>query len=202
MTAELGERPGPSTARSPARRLRSLGAWAPAAAWRVDVITPPRKRASRTAFWVPTIVLLAVDLAAFWAAVLLTGTTSWKTLTVLALVLVFFHNAELYRSRLSLSILDDAPAILGRALAAGAAAMVLGGLEDGVAGTARLRTALVFGGLSLVGRELAYCGIRIARRHHRLRQNTLLLGCGTMAGSLAANLLAHPHYGLQPKGFL
>jgi exopolysaccharide biosynthesis polyprenyl glycosylphosphotransferase len=168
----------------------------------VDVITPPRKRASRTAFWIPTIILLVVDIAAFCAAVMLTGTTSLKTLTVLVLVLVLFHDAELYRSRLSLSILDDAPAILGRALAAGAGAMVLGGLGDGVAGTARLRTALVFGALCLVGRELAYSGIRMARRHHRLRQGTLLLGCGTMAGSLAANLLAHPHYGLQPKGLL
>jgi exopolysaccharide biosynthesis polyprenyl glycosylphosphotransferase len=202
VTTDFDDAPAPSTTRYGSGRLHSLGAWSPAGAWHVDVATTSRTRAARTASWLPGMVLLSVDLAAFGAAVLLTGTTNVKTLTVFALVLVFFYNADLYRSRLTLSILDDAPAILGRALAAGAGAMVLGGLEDGVAGTARLRTALVFGGLCLVGREVAYCGIRMARRHHRLRHRTLLLGCGTMAGSLATNLLAHPHYGLEPVGML
>jgi exopolysaccharide biosynthesis polyprenyl glycosylphosphotransferase len=191
----------PTSARYHGRRLHSLGAWGPAAAWHVEAARPAG-RSARAAAWVPGIVLLSVDVVAFGGAVLLTGTTNVKTLTVLALVLVFFTNADLYRSRLTLSILDDGPAILGRALAAGAGAMVLGGLEDGVAGTARLRTALVFGGLCVVGRAVAYYGIRMARRLHRLRHRTLLLGCGTMAGSLATNLLAHPEYGLQPEGML
>jgi exopolysaccharide biosynthesis polyprenyl glycosylphosphotransferase len=192
----------PLITRSPSRRLHSFGAWAPASAWHVDSAAPKRTRSARAASWVPGVVLLAVDAVAFGVAVLLTGTTNPKTLTVLALVLVFFYNGELYRSRLTLSILDDAPSILARALAAGAGAMVLGGLEDGVAGTARLRTALFFGGLCLVGRAVAYWCIRMARSRHWLRQRTVLLGCGTMAGSLATNLLAHPDYGLEPVGML
>jgi exopolysaccharide biosynthesis polyprenyl glycosylphosphotransferase len=192
----------PTGTRNSGRRLHSLGAWTPSGAWHVDTIPPRIPRSARMASWLPGVVLFWVDLAAFVVAVLLTGTTNLKTLTVFALILVFFWNAELYRSRLTLSILDDAPAILGRALAAGAGAMVLGGLEDGVAGTARLRTALVFGGLCLVGRQVAYWNIRVARRHRRLRYRTLLLGCGPMAGSLATNLLAHPEYGLWPKGML
>jgi exopolysaccharide biosynthesis polyprenyl glycosylphosphotransferase len=143
-----------------------------------------------------------VDIAAFVAAALLTGTATLKTLTVLVLILLFFQHADLYRPRLSLSILDDVPAVVGRSLAAGAGAMVLGGLNDGVAGTTRLWTAVVFAGLCLLGRMFAYSGIRAARRRHRLRQRTLLLGAGTLAGSLAGNLLAHPEYGLTPEGML
>jgi exopolysaccharide biosynthesis polyprenyl glycosylphosphotransferase len=162
----------------------------------------PRSRAARLAARVPTAALLLVDVVAFTAAMVLTSTAGWKTLTVLVLVVALFHNADLYRPRLSLSVLDDIPAIVGRSLAAGAAAMVLGGLTDGRAGIARLETALVFGALCLVGRSLAYTAIRGARRRHRLRQRTLLLGAGTLAGSLARNLLAHPEYGVQPVGLL
>lgn len=162
----------------------------------------PPSRASRLARHLPAGLLLAVDGIAFTAAMLLTGTTGLKTLTVLVVVLALFHNADLYRLRLSLSALDDTPAIIGRSLAAGAAAMVLGGLEDGLAGTARLKTALVFGVLSLLGRAVAYWAIRAARRHHRLQQRTLLLGAGTIAGSLSSNLLTHPEYGVKPVGLL
>jgi exopolysaccharide biosynthesis polyprenyl glycosylphosphotransferase len=162
----------------------------------------PHTRASRLAAHAPSALLVAVDVVAFTGAMLLTGTQGYKTLTVLALVVAFFHNADLYRARLNLSVLDDTPAIVGRSLAAGAGAMVLGGLGDGLAGTARLGTALVFGALSLAGRALAYDAIRVTRRRHRLRQRTLLLGAGTLAGSLGRNLLAHPEYGLQPEGLL
>jgi exopolysaccharide biosynthesis polyprenyl glycosylphosphotransferase len=69
-------------------------------------------------------------------------------------------------------------------------------------GSQRLLTCGVFGGLCLVTRGLAYASIRLARRHHKLERRTLLLGCGTVAGSLGANLLAHPEYGLTPVGML
>jgi exopolysaccharide biosynthesis polyprenyl glycosylphosphotransferase len=148
------------------------------------------------------VLLLAVDAGSFALAMVLTGTVDLKTTTVLVLAVALFHSAGLYRARLSLSVLDDAPAIVGRALAAGAGAMVLGGLGDGVAGTARLGTAAAFGVLCLAGRGVAYAALRTARRHQRMQQRTLLLGAGAVAGSLAGNLLAHPEYGLRPEGML
>src|SRR5688500_7597211 len=162
---------------------------------------PRLKRLSaRLVTRVPAILLLPLDTAAFGVAVQLTGTTNVKTFVVLVLVLAFFHNADLYRSRLSLSILDDAPALIGRSLAAGAGAMVLGGLDDGTAGTRRLGTAAVFGVLCFIVRGFAYGAIRLARRRRHLRQRTLILGSGTVAGLLAGNLLDHPEYGLSPEG--
>src|SRR5215213_9165219 len=153
-----------------------------------DLVAAGRRRSRR--LWIPA-VLLSADAAAFAVAMVLTSSPSWKLLAVLTLILALFQTAALYRPRLSLSVLDDAPAIVGRALAAGAAAMVLGGLDDGVAGTARLATSAVFGVFCVVTRVVAYCGIRGARRRGRLQQRTLLLGAGTLAGSLATNLVAH-----------
>src|SRR5215207_8351738 len=160
----------------------------------------PSRGTSRN-LWIPGI-LLTTDLLAFAAAVALLSSPSPKTLGLLVILLTLFHTAGLYRPRLSLSVLDDGPAILGRALAAGAVAMVIGGLDDGVAGTTRLMTCAGFGCLSVVARMVAYGGIRFARRRRHLKQRTLLLGAGTVAGSLGANLLAHPEYGLHPVGML
>ena len=207
MTADVGRGMPPQEGRAFLQRATVLQPEAAdlppgrvVAPW--EVLSHPRRRGSRLALRLPALILPVVDIAAFVAAALLTGTAHLKTLTLLVLILLFFAQADLYRSRLSLSILDDAPAIAGRALAAGAGAMVIGGLDDGTAGTARLGTAVVFAGLCLVGRTVAYGAIRSARRRHLLRQRTLLLGAGSLAGSLAGNLLAHPEYGLTPEGML
>jgi exopolysaccharide biosynthesis polyprenyl glycosylphosphotransferase len=217
MTAELGREPAPvnvhpSPGRPPLRLEPGETGQAPQpstevagrldGAARPEHFTPTPGRSARWHFRIPTMVLLATDVLAFAGAAVLTDTVNPKTLVVLTLIVILFHQAALYRNRLSLSILDDVPTIVGRSLAAGAAVMVLGGLEDGRAGTARLFTAATFSGLCLVGRSAAYSGIRAARRRHRLRQRTLVLGAGTLAGSLAANLLAHPEYGLEPEGML
>jgi exopolysaccharide biosynthesis polyprenyl glycosylphosphotransferase len=162
--------------------------------------TPSTRSIART-LGIPG-VLLGADLAAFAVAVALTSRPSFKTFALLAIIVAIFHAGGLYRPRLSLSVLDDAPQIVGRALAAGAAAMVLGGLDDGVAGTARLATSALFGVLSVVTRLVAYESIRVARRRGRLQQRTLLLGAGAVAGSLASNLMSHPEYGLRPVGML
>jgi exopolysaccharide biosynthesis polyprenyl glycosylphosphotransferase len=207
---DLGEHVAPDTLRthpdsdaSTALRLRPVRftgnrAVDPAGAGRRRV---RRKRAAARHLWIPG-ALLSADLAAFGVAMLLTSRPSLKILAVLVVVLVLFHTAGLYRSRLSLSVLDDAPAIAGRALAAGALAMVLGGLNDGTAGTARLVTCALFGVLALIGRSVTYAAIRSARRRGHLQQSALLVGAGTVAGTLAANLIAHPEYGLRPQGML
>ncbi|SEK37917.1 exopolysaccharide biosynthesis polyprenyl glycosylphosphotransferase [Blastococcus sp. DSM 46786] len=160
-----------------------------------------RKRGRKRRFFIRT-VLVCADLAAFALAMTLTSRPSWKIFVILVLILVLFHAGGLYRPRLSLSVLDDVPDILGRSLAAGALAMVLGGLNDGTAGLARLVTCALFGVLCIVGRAVAYGLIREARRRGRLRQRALILGAGSVSGELAANLAAHPEYGLIPKGML
>ncbi|WP_170182640.1 sugar transferase [Blastococcus colisei] len=166
----------------------------------LGLVAPRRHRALARRLWIPGILLCA-DLVAFAAAMWLISSPSLKTFGVLVVILALFQTAGLYRPRLSLSVLDDAPAIVGRALAAGAAAMVIGGLDDGVVGTTRLLTCAVFAGFTVLTRMVAYSAIRFARRHG-LTRRTLLLGAGAVAGSLATNLAAHPEYGLHPDGML
>jgi exopolysaccharide biosynthesis polyprenyl glycosylphosphotransferase len=160
-----------------------------------------RRRGRKRRFLIRA-VLVCADLVAFALAMALTSRPSWKTFVVLVLILVLFHTGGLYRPRLSLSVLDDLPDILGRALAAGALAMVLGGLNDGRAGIARLVTCALFGVLCILGRTVAYGVIRGARHRGRLRQRALILGAGTVSARLAENLEQHPEYGLVPKGML
>jgi exopolysaccharide biosynthesis polyprenyl glycosylphosphotransferase len=147
-------------------------------------------------------LLLGADLAAFAAAAAFHSTFGLKLVALFAIIVLLFHAGGLYRPRLSVSLLDDGPAIIGRALAAGAAAMVLGGLSDGVAGTARLLTSALFGGFALLTRSVVYGVIRFARRRGRLQQRALLLGAGSVSGLLAECLTRHPEYGLRPLGML
>src|SRR4051812_2658337 len=199
MTSDVRSRPSRRTAadsrhhRGTARRLAPVEPPAPG--------QRASRRSAARSFGVPAL-LLASDVGAFSAAVALTAAPTIKTLLLLLLLLALFCAGDLYRLRVSLQVLDDAASIIGRALAGGAAAMVLGGLDDGVAGIARLRTSATFGLLAVAGRAVVYAAIRIARRHHHLQQRTLLLGAGTFAGSLAADMVAHPEYGLRPVGML
>jgi exopolysaccharide biosynthesis polyprenyl glycosylphosphotransferase len=160
-----------------------------------------RRRGRKRRFLIRT-ALVTADLFAFALAMALTSRPSWKIFVVLVLILVLFHTGGLYRPRLSLSVLDDIPDILGRSLAAGALAMVLGGLNDGTAGLARLVTCALFSAFCILGRTVAYGVIREARRRGRLRQRALILGAGTVSATLAENLEAHPEYGLIVKGML
>jgi exopolysaccharide biosynthesis polyprenyl glycosylphosphotransferase len=160
------------------------------------------RRRSRLRQWKVPALLLGADLATFGVAIALTSRPTLKTFAVLLLILALFQTAGLYRPRFSLSVLDDAPAIVGRSLAAGAAAMVLGGLNDGVVGTYRLLTCAVFGVLSLGARAACYSAIRSARRRGHFEQRALLLGAGTVAARLAEILIDHREYGLRPVGML
>ncbi len=198
MDTETGRGPTPSVARGvqfTGNRVRSASGASSTG------LLARRKRSASRKRWIPAVLLLT-DLLAFAAAMGITSRPTWKILAVLVLVLALFQNAGLYRPRLNLSVLDDAPAILGRSLAAGALAMVLGGLSDGRAGIARLVTCALFGILALLARTAAYGAIRSVRRRGGLQRRTLLLGAGVVAGSLADNLVQHPEYGLELVGML
>ena len=199
MTADVGRHAATADVRN--FRLSANTTLIPVPRSPSDAPPVAHRRPRAQQLWIPAI-LLGTDLVAFVAAMVLVSQPTPKTLGVLLLILALFRVAGLYRPRLSLSVLDDAPAILGNSLAAGAAAMVLGGLDDGVAGTNRLVNCALFGVLCLFARAASYGAIRAARRRHHLRRRTLFLGAGTVAGRLAEVLDEHPEYGLEPVGML
>jgi len=146
--------------------------------------------------------LVVLDCMAFGVATLLAGDRSPALLTVLALILALYVAAGLYRSRLTMSALDDLPSLVSRAPVAGAIVTALAQLTDVEIGLTALITSAVFGGLAVCARAVAYAVIRRARTSGFVRHDVLILGAGQVGGLLAQTLLDHPDYGLAPVGFL
>ncbi|MFC8450483.1 exopolysaccharide biosynthesis polyprenyl glycosylphosphotransferase [Kitasatospora sp. NPDC057223] len=160
--------------------------------------------------------LVTVDVLALGGATLLSTTTLGTAgrahpllgiATLLPLLLALNLAGGLYRTRLTLSVLDELPALTARSVVATAFAVTLAGCLDGHwpgRGTAtplRLLTLLaVFLLLDTLGRALAYRLVRRARR--RRPSPVLLLGAGQLGQRVAAALTERREYGLRPVGFL
>ncbi|MFB7614163.1 exopolysaccharide biosynthesis polyprenyl glycosylphosphotransferase [Kitasatospora sp. NPDC056181] len=126
---------------------------------------------------------------------------------LLPLLLVLNLAAGLYRTRLTLSVLDELPALTVRAVVATAFAVTLAGClggrwpDCGPATPARL-TALLGAQLLLAvcGRALLY---HLVRRLRRSRPSpVLVLGAGRLGRRVAAALSERGEYGMRPVGFL
>ena len=147
--------------------------------------------------------LIVADVLAWMLAVLPSGVPLGRDLVLLAVVVALYAAAGLYRSRLSLSALDDLPQLTGRALAAAAVTTSIALLVDpadldaGLLGTALLLAVSV-----VVLRTLAYAIVRRFRACGWVAHPTLVLGAGRVGGQLTTLLLQHPSYGLRPVGFL
>lgn len=125
-------------------------------------------------------------------------------IVVFAVMLCTFHVQRLYRSWLSLSVLDDFHSLSGGVVVATALAVLLdvwrhpsdASLSRGV-----VEGVVVLAGILLV-RSLAYETIRLARRAGHVRHPALILGAGHVGIKLAAALQEHRELGLDPVGFI
>jgi exopolysaccharide biosynthesis polyprenyl glycosylphosphotransferase len=147
-------------------------------------------------------VALLVDVAAASVALTLTGRADRHTFAIVAGTVALYAAGGLYASRLSLSLLDDLPALVGRAAVATAGVYLVGDL----AGHPTSATRTVIGSLAAVsavclGRGLFYAGVRQARRRRLVEHRTLIIGAGGVGRTVAGKLAAHPEYGLRPVGF-
>jgi exopolysaccharide biosynthesis polyprenyl glycosylphosphotransferase len=125
-----------------------------------------------------------------------------------AVLLVAFWLGGLHRSRLSLSLLDDLPRLIGRWLVAGTVAVV-GQIawsqalwQDYVIDRTFLGGALAIGVLVVLLRSLGYALVRSLRSRGLVAHRTLVLGAGRVGSQVAEILQSHPEYGLHPIGFL
>ena len=150
--------------------------------------------------------LAVVDIAAVlgaWAATPIPLQTR-QFLAVATVVLVIFNRADLHRSRLELSVVDDLPAYL---LASALASVAMAGVEA-MAGAhvPTPQTCVVFGLMCLLfliaGRAVGYHIVRRLRRSHLVAHPVVIVGSGEVGQRLAGAILAHPEYGLTPVGFV
>ncbi|WP_369140772.1 sugar transferase [Modestobacter versicolor] len=122
--------------------------------------------------------------------------------------LVLLALAGMYRSRLSLSVLDDLPTLVGRWLAAAGIAL-FGQVvwskalwADYVINWQFLWGAVAIGVALVVLRAVGYAIVRSLRSHGLVAHRTLIIGAGSVGNQVADILEAHPEYGLHPVGFL
>jgi exopolysaccharide biosynthesis polyprenyl glycosylphosphotransferase len=167
-------------------------------------LRPSRTVPERTLLRYGVRPLFAVlDLAAFAGAVRAAGPFRPLHLAVLGLTVALFASAGLYRPRLSLSVLDDLPSLLGRPLAAAAIVTTADvALHQDHAIGGLLVMAAVMALLIGLLRMLGYAVVRRCRRDGVVTHPTLILGAGRVGGHLAQLLLDHPEYGLRPVGFV
>ena len=147
--------------------------------------------------------LLLADVFAWLLAVSVTGGAVGRDVVLLALTVGLYSAAGLYRSRLSLSVLDDLPSLVGRAMVAAAITTSVALLLDARAADGRLLgVAAIFSVAVLAFRAVGYAVVRRVRGAGWIAHPTLIFGAGRVGGQLAELLLAHPSYGLDPVGFL
>ncbi|WP_030242092.1 sugar transferase [Streptomyces sp. NRRL S-350] len=126
---------------------------------------------------------------------------------VLPLLLLLNLAGGLYRARLTLSVLDELPALAARAVVAAAFAVTLSGCLGGhwpdCGPVAPTRLTVLLGVQLLtaaVGRAVLY---HLVRRIRRSRPSpTLVLGAGRLGRRVAAALGEHGEYGMRPVGLL
>ncbi|WP_432572792.1 sugar transferase [Kineococcus sp. SYSU DK005] len=122
---------------------------------------------------------------------------------VLAVMVLCLHAGGLYRSRVSVSLLDDAPRLLGGVLAAVGTQIALNGLLPGTAPRGTLLVQACALALAvLLARRVAYSTMRWARRTGRVRHTALILGAGHLGIRIGHVLRQHPEHGLDPVGFV
>ena len=148
--------------------------------------------------------LLFTDLVALVLAAWLTSMPGWPDTTVLVVTaLLCLGGAGTYRSRLSLSILDDLPAVAVAVLLGGVAQLGwLTAVGHEPAAAVLLERVAVATALLVLGRLVAYAVVRHARRVGFVQHRTLILGTGEVGRQIAEAMVRHPEYGLRAVGML
>lgn len=149
-----------------------------------------------------SLLLVAADVAALAVARLAVPTPGLMTGLLLAFVVAAFYASALYRSRLTLSLVDDIPAITGAMVAAVTLVTLVHAATYAVnPWTVPLQGAVGLG-LVLGARACSYGLVRLARRRSWVSYRTIIVGTGPTAARVRRTLDEHPEHGLRVVGFI
>ena len=146
--------------------------------------------------------LLLADAGSLLAAATLVSQRAPFGLALAALAVLALYGAGAYRVRLTLSILEDLPRLLGGLALAGVAMAsfsIAVGQSVQVSAIA-VHTVLAIAFVTL-GRTVTYAAIRWGRGKGLLANRTVILGIGDTGATLGRALREHREYGLQLVGF-
>ncbi|CAN5681048.1 exopolysaccharide biosynthesis polyprenyl glycosylphosphotransferase [soil metagenome] len=147
--------------------------------------------------------LVVSDLAAVVLALVLVPTPPvLAMLGVIVGVTVVLTCLGAYRSRLTLSALDDLPIFAAAAFVGGFTQLALRTVIGSDVHSRLLVQAVVVFALLLLTRSLAYLVVRLARSRGLVEHRALVLGAGEVGQELARVMVEHPEFGLRPVGFL
>ncbi len=147
--------------------------------------------------------LVLSDLAAITVALALVPTPPMITMIAMYVgVVVTLTCLGAYRSRLTLSCLDDLPVFLVAALVGGFAQLTMHTVVSGTIPARLVVQALAVAVAVSLARAVSYAVVREARRRGLVEHRALILGAGEVGRELAQTMLDHPEYGLRPVGFL
>ena len=153
--------------------------------------------------WRLPAALAVLDLVTAVTAGLLMGLPV-LVLVVLAVAVVAALGARgMYVHRLSLSALDDLPAVLGSALLAAATAVTAVAITGEAAAVSPIAlAALAWATVTAVLHGGVYHLVRQRRRRRGEGVRTLIIGAGLVGTRIGQALFDHPEYGLRPVGYL
>jgi len=160
------------------------------------------KRRWRRAGFASAPVTLVIDVSAVLVASAALSLSAVSSLLLTVLVLTLNVAGGHYRARISPSLLDELPSLVGRALVAGAIATALRVFGDLPVHDGLVTAAVVFLVLAVAGRTVAYPLVRAYRRSGGKGDPTLIVGCGTIGAKVTRTLLEHPEFGLWPVGYV
>jgi exopolysaccharide biosynthesis polyprenyl glycosylphosphotransferase len=153
-------------------------------------------------------VVAAVDAAAAVAAVAISGGAAFAAVVLGAALSAADLLGRRSVQRLTLSAVDDVPALVLRGFFLGGLAAVFGlpisgdrmpGAQQGVAW---LGTAAIFVATAAVNRGIVYAVFRRLHARGRLTLPVLIVGAGEVGRSIAERLHKHPEEGLALVGFV
>jgi exopolysaccharide biosynthesis polyprenyl glycosylphosphotransferase len=147
--------------------------------------------------------LLFGDFVAFCLAALVTSTPTWEQPLRFAALVTALRLGGLYKSRLTLSPLNDLPYVLRAVLGCELFTAAVSELFDGHVRLVGLLWQLVALAVVLfAARAFAYAAIHSARRRGIVRHTAIIVGAGHVGIRLAETLRQSRDYGVDVVGFI
>ncbi len=153
-------------------------------------------------------LFVAVDTLAAVVAVALAGGVAGAAAVFVGASVVVDLLDRRYAHRLSLSALDDAPALAIRGIVIAGIATVVGmpvygpRMPGAQYGSGLLVAALLYAAVAVVGRGIGYAVLRRLQADGWFASLALIVGARPVGAKIGRRLQEHPEYGLVPLGFV